>query len=285
MEIAVLSDIHSNYEAFKKCVEYSLDRGIETFVFLGDYLGELPYPQKTMQFLFFLKEKYTCYFIKGNKEDYWMNYKKNGETGWKEIDSTTGALFYTYYHLTAEDMAFFETLSHKAELCFENLPLLTICHGSPNRTNEKLLPDDERTFSIMECERNCHIICGHTHIQGIIEHNGKKVFNAGAVGVPLNSGGKAQFMILSGTKGVWSHEFISLDYDVEKVISELHASGLSERAPHWCKVTEHLLRTGNGSHGAVLARAMVLCSEQEGSCHWPDVPEQYWAKAVEEMIG
>ena len=57
MEIAVLSDIHSNYEAFKKCVEYSLDRGIETFVFLGDYLGELPYPQKTMQFLFFLKEK------------------------------------------------------------------------------------------------------------------------------------------------------------------------------------------------------------------------------------
>ena len=74
MEIAVLSDIHGNYVALERCVRYALERGIETFLFLGDYLGDLAYPQKTMQFLYSLKETYSCSFIKGNKEDYWLHY-------------------------------------------------------------------------------------------------------------------------------------------------------------------------------------------------------------------
>ena len=30
MEIAVLSDIHGNYEALNTCIEFSLSKGIET---------------------------------------------------------------------------------------------------------------------------------------------------------------------------------------------------------------------------------------------------------------
>ena len=41
MEIAVLSDIHGNFEAFQACMDYALARNIHTFLFLGDYLGEL----------------------------------------------------------------------------------------------------------------------------------------------------------------------------------------------------------------------------------------------------
>lgn len=49
MKIAVLSDIHGNYVALKKCIDYALEKKIETFVFLGDYVGELAYPQKKME--------------------------------------------------------------------------------------------------------------------------------------------------------------------------------------------------------------------------------------------
>ena len=41
MEIAVLSDIHGNFEAFQACMDYALARNIHTFLFLGDYLGEI----------------------------------------------------------------------------------------------------------------------------------------------------------------------------------------------------------------------------------------------------
>ncbi len=281
MKIAVLSDIHGNYIALEECINYALDKGIDTFLFLGDYLGELAYPQKTMKFLYSLKEKYQCWFIKGNKENYWLNYDQT----WKENDSTTGTLYYTYHNLTDIDMDFFHKLNDKEELSFNGLPSITICHGSPNRVNEKLLPDNENTFSIMDNNKADYILCGHTHIQGVITHNQKVVWNAGSVGVPLHSNGKAQFLILSSTEDfTWKSEFISLDYNVEKVIDDLHSSGLYNKAPGWSAVSEYLLRTGEISHGSVLARAMFLCREKTGQCNWPDVPEEYWKLAVKEMI-
>lgn len=281
MKIAVLSDIHGNYVALEKCVNYVLDRGIEKFLFLGDYLGELAYPQKTMSLLYSLKEKYQCWFIKGNKENYWLNYNNT----WKKNDSTTGALYYTYHNLTDTDISFFHKLNDKLEFCLDNLPAITICHGSPNKVNEKMIPDNENTFSIIDNNKADYILCGHTHIQGVIEHNGKVVWNPGSVGVSLHSKGKTQFLILSSTENfTWKSEFISLDYDVEKVIDDLHVSGLYDNAPSWCTVSEHLLRTGEISHGSVLARAMFLCQEKTGHCNWPDVPEEYWKLAIKEML-
>ena len=281
--MAVLSDIHCNYVALKKCLEHAVRAGADTFVFLGDYVGDLACPQKTMDILYELKEKYRCFFIKGNREDYCLNYEKKPEC-WKEYDSTTGILYYTYHNLRQRDMQFFKSLSYKGELTFEGLPSLTICHGSPRKANEKLLPDDENMFSIIENDPNDYILCGHTHVQGeIMTRNGKTVLNAGSVGVPLQSDGKTQFMILRGSQGAWSHEFVSLEYDIEAVIADLHSYGLYKKAPYWCKVSEKCLRTGEIEHGAVLGRAMELCKEKSGECRWPDIPEECWAQAVKEM--
>ena len=285
MKIAVLSDIHGNYIALQKCIDYAMFYGIDTFVFLGDYVGELAYPQKTMEIIYSLKEKYDCFFVKGNKEDYWLDYRANGEMGWNECDSTTGSLYYTYSNLIQKDLEFFKSLFHTSELEFDEFPSLTICHGSPQRVNEKLLPNNEKTYAIMEENASSYILCGHSHVQGEIEHKGKVVLNAGAVGVSLHGDGKAQFLILEGAEQKWNYEFISLEYDVEKVIEDLYISGLVKKAPAWCKVSEHLLRTGEISHGTVLAKAMELCRNELGECNWPNVPEKYWDLAVKEMIG
>ena len=285
MKMAVMSDIHGNYIALQKCIDYALNRDVDTFIFLGDYVGELAYPQKTMEIIYSLKEKYNCFFVKGNKEDYWLDYQTNGEKGWNECDSTTGSLYYTYDNLIDKDLEFFKSLSHTSELEFDEFPSLTICHGSPQRVNEKLLPNNEKTLALMEENASSYILCGHSHVQGKIEHKGKVVLNAGAVGVSLHGDGKAQFLILEGSEQKWNYEFISLEYDVEKVIEDLYISGLMQKAPAWCKVSEHLLRTGEISHGTVLAKAMELCKDELGECNWPNVPEKYWDLAVKEMIG
>ena len=285
MKMAVMSDIHGNYIALQKCIDYALNRDVDTFIFLGDYVGELAYPQKTMEIIYALKEKYRCFFVKGNKEDYWLDYQTNGEKGWNECDSTTGSLYYTYDNLIDKDLEFFKSLSHTSELEFDEFPSLTICHGSPQRVNEKLLPNNEKTLAIMEENASSYILCGHSRVQGKIEHKGKVVLNAGAVGVSLHGDGKAQFLILEGSEQKWNYEFISLEYDVEKVIEDLYISGLMQKAPAWCKVSEHLLRTGEISHGTVLAKAVELCKDELGECNWPNVPEKYWDLAVKEMIG
>ncbi len=64
MDIAVLADIHGNYIALDKCIKYAEKRNIDTFLFLGDYVGELAYPEKAMGMLFYaynhLSKKDIC---------------------------------------------------------------------------------------------------------------------------------------------------------------------------------------------------------------------------------
>lgn len=285
MDIAVLADIHGNYIALRKCIDYALSRNISTFIFLGDYVGELAYPEKTMQIIYEMSAKYKCYFIKGNKEDYWIDYQNRGEVGWKDNDSTTGSLLYTYEHLSDRDIDFFRELPISQSIIIANMPQITICHGSPYKVNQKLLPNSNTTFEIMDAIDTSIILCAHTHIQNKIENKGKIVLNAGAVGVPLHSNGKSQFMILHEEDKQWKEEFVSLEYDVENVIKELQISGLDKHAPYWYKVTENLLRHGNISHGTILAKAMRLCKDETGDCIWPNIPEKYWEKAVAEVIG
>lgn len=285
MELAVLSDIHGNYEAFRRCVEYVLERDIDTFLFLGDYLGEFPYPQKTMEILYSLNEKYKCFFIRGNKEDYWLSRRYDDDCVWKNGNSTVGAMKYCYANQTEKDIEFFKNLPICQKIILEGVAPIMACHGSPDRNNEKLLPNHEKTKSIIDQCPDRYIICGHTHVQNATEYGDKIVLNPGAVGVSLHSGGKAQFMILRQNMYEWEYEFISLDYDKAKVIKELHESGLHDIALYWSMVTRHLILTGEVSHGTVLFRAMELCREENSACDWYDVPEKYWEKAVEELLG
>lgn len=284
MDIAVLSDIHGNYIALKRCLEYAFSRNIDTFIFLGDYIGELAYPERTMKIIYEINERYKCYFIKGNKEDYWLKYHADSEKGWKDKNSASGSLVYAYKYLTTRDLEFFAKLKSVGEIKFGEMPEITICHGSPEKINEKMLPVDERTLEVINRVKTPIILCGHTHVQRKIVHNDKCVLNSGAVGVPLYSEGKTQFLILHGNDGIWSEEFISLEYDTSKVIKEMHEAKLYEHAPFWSRVTESILQGSNISHSRVLSRAMEICREETGICVWPDISEKYWEKAVQELI-
>lgn len=285
MDIAVLADIHGNYIALDKCIKYAEKRNIDTFLFLGDYVGELAYPEKAMDRLYAIKEKYNCIFIRGNKEEYWIDYRKNGNEnwGWEDYNSTTGMLFYAYNHLSKKDIDFFEALPIKQRIEFEGHPPFLICHGSPYWVNEKMIPNSDRIFEIMESSETGLIICGHTHIQNKTIHNGKTTLNPGSVGMPLLSEGETQFLILHSHEKGWQEEFVSLEYEVDEVIEDMRKDNLMLHAPYWSYITERVLRNGRISNAQVLDKAMALCREDVGECVWPHIPERYWEQAVKEL--
>ena len=285
MRAAVLADIHSNYIALEQCILYAVSRNVDTFIFLGDYIGELPYPERTMELLYDLKDHYKCWFIKGNKEDYWLNYRAEGEKGWEYYNSTSGSMLYAYKSLSDEDLDFFGQMDIACEIKLNEAMTVTICHGSPYKVNEMLLPSDGRTINIMEEAKNPLILCGHSHIQNKIVHGEKTVLNPGSVGIPYFSDGKSQFMLLDVEGENCSEEFISFSYDVNRLIKEMHEVRLYDYAPYWSIVTEQVLKGSNISHGTVLSRAMELCKKENGQCQWPDIPEKFWAKAVNELYG
>lgn len=69
-KIAVIGDIHSNHIALEKCISHALERKADEFLFLGDYISDCPYPQRTMKVIYEMDRKYNCRFIRGNREDY-----------------------------------------------------------------------------------------------------------------------------------------------------------------------------------------------------------------------
>ena len=92
LSIAVMADIHGNDTALERCLTDAEKKGIRNYLFLGDYAGELAHPERVMRLLYGLSDRYSCLFIRGNKENYWLNYRKDGEKGWKEKDSITGCM-------------------------------------------------------------------------------------------------------------------------------------------------------------------------------------------------
>jgi len=282
MDIAVLSDIHSNYIALGKCVDYALGKGVTNFLFLGDYAGDCPFPQRTMQMLYELNEKYNCWFIRGNREEYMIDYKANGEQGWI-IGSSSGCLLYTYENLTNRDLDFFDKLPNHAKMELPGLPSFCYCHGSMNSSRELLYKNSENAkIALDDLETNI-LICGHTHEQGTFEYGGKKIINPGSVGIPLHYNGKTQFAIIRGTENHWDEEYLQLDYEREIILEEYAPSELSKFAPMWAVLSKEAIKTGKDGTMKALERVIKLCTEETGDAIWPYIPEKYWEQAVREQ--
>lgn len=96
----------------------------------------------------------------------------------------------------------------------------------------------------------------------------------------MKSPKKTQYMILTSDGKDWKPEFLSLEYDVDAVIKEIHESGLWDASPYWCRITEHLLDTGELPHGTVLNHVMKLNDYQDP---WYNIADSYWEKALDEL--
>ena len=280
LNLAVIGDIHSNHVALETCIRHALDRNVDEFLFLGDYISDCAYPQKTMRIIYEMREKYICHFIRGNREDYMLNHRKNPEERWT-YSSASGSLLYTYENLTDKDFDFFESMDIKGIYQKEGYPTFRYCHGSLTASNELLLPDNENVPKIMDNLDVDLLVGGHTHTQDSRMYGNKKLIHPGSTGIPWYHNGRSQYMILHGTESGWGEEFFQLSYDIDTIKLEFETSGLLQKAPYWSKLNLHILSTGEDLSYPCLQLAMKLCEEAEGSVTWPDIDEKYWKEAAE----
>lgn len=280
MKIAVIGDIHSNHYALEACIAHAFDRKVDEFLFLGDYISDCPYPQKTMQIIYEMRKNYKCTFIRGNREDYMLDHQKNPNERWT-FSSASGNLLYTYENLSEKDFLFFQELDIQGIYQKEGYPVFRYCHGSLTSSRELLLPENKNLGSIMENLDTALLISGHTHIQKSERYGNKKLIHPGSAGVPWYYNGKSQYMILHGTEKGWEEELFQLEYDVDAVKKEFETSGLAEKSFYWTKLILHNLYTGEDYTTPCLKLAMKLCEEAEGNVKWPDIPEKYWKTAAE----
>lgn len=281
MDIAVFSDVHSNHSALQACIDYCMGKGITNYVLLGDFVGDGPNPEKTMELIYVLQQYFKCYIVKGNREDQLLKFRKNKDDSFIK-GSGSGAMLYTYEKLKDKDFNFFDSLSIYGAYAPKKLPGFEYCHGSPTDVSELLFGDKRNTKRAIGKLKTGLLLHGHTHVQECFSYRDKKAVNPGSIGLPWNHSGMTQFAVLHSTSSGFDEELIRLKYDKSEILKEYENSELREYAPAWTALSMHTIRTGVDVSESVLLQAMRLCEQERGVVRWPNIPEKYWADALKE---
>ncbi len=281
MDIAVLADVHSNHSALQACIDYCMGKGITNYILLGDFVTDCPNPQKTMELIYVLKQYFTCYIVRGHREENLLSYRKNGETGWSK-GSGSGSLLYTYEQLTDKDLNFFDSLPVYGIWNPKNAPGFEYCHGSPTNVFELLIGNKRSTKRVMNKLKTNLLLHAHTHMQESFAYRDRRTVNPGSIGLPRNKNQFAEFAILHSARDRWEEELIQVKYDRHEILKEFSKSRLVEYAPAWAAIQMHTIRTGIDLSESILLQAMRLCESERGIVRWPNIPEQYWAQALKE---
>ncbi len=312
VKLALISDIHGNYKALEALLEYLEKHPVDGILCLGDYVTDAPYPERIMELLYQLRKDYTCYMIRGNREDYLLDNMDNHEN-WKP-SSANGALFYTMQHLTKQDMDFFASLPTEKEVRLEGLPALYLCHGTPGKVRGNVTQEEGLRQRALAGLNGSYLLGGHSHHQEIYRQTGKTYINPGSLGLAIDGmGRRAQFAVLTGrtsaevlqerwagvrpvcamdsftedmpfekTAGEWEARLLSISYDVDSYLEAFAESGLDEIGMFWSRAVRKTLVTGiNYCYDGIVA--MENRARRAGIGSLAQIPEQEWRKLEREF--
>lgn len=228
--VAVFSDIHSNYHAFKACYDDAIKCGAGSFVFLGDYVSDLSEPQKTMDLVYEVQSRYPTICLRGNREGHMLDCEKGASRFSR--GSKSGSLLFTYNHLREKDLDFFRGLKISDTIEINGVQI-EIAHASMDNDRCYFDCNDGRiadVFPQMKCK---YLLTGHSHKQYIQRDSAKTIINPGSVGIPQDGTQWPKYAILEIANDDVSCVFREVPYDMTDAIHAQFANGLVDYAKYW----------------------------------------------------
>jgi putative phosphoesterase len=116
------------------------------------------------------------------------------------------------------------SFSERIVVEIEGVGQVLFCHGSP-RSDEEIVTaatTEGRLREILAGVDQDLVVCGHTHAQFDRRVGGKRVVNAGSVGMPYEGKPVGAFWLLLGTDGV---SLRRSDYDLDRAVERIRATG------------------------------------------------------------
>jgi len=215
MKIAIISDIHGNYDALFEVLKKAKKQKVEHLLILGDIVGYYYHPDK----IFELISEWSFDLIKGNHEKILENLILNPSLG------ETIRLKYGSGHqeainkLSIKQLEFLSSLPETKSLKFDNISIL-MCHGSPWSNDFYIYPNCEKDV-LLKCDSKLHdfVLIGHSHYSFGIKNVNSVLLNPGSVGQSRQAGGKAFWTIIDTVNGCF--QMLSTDYCTKKLKEEI----------------------------------------------------------------
>jgi len=215
MKIAIISDIHGNYDALVEVLKKAKKEKVEHILVLGDIVGYYYHPDKILKLL----SEWSFDIIKGNHEKILENLI-NTPSLKESIRLKYGSGHQDAIEkLTKEQLEFLRDLPETKSVQFGETSLL-MCHGSPWSNDHYIYPDCKKDI-LLKCDSKEHdfVLIGHSHYAFAIKNTNSILINPGSVGQSRQIGGKASWSIINTINGCF--QMLSTDYNTEKLISEV----------------------------------------------------------------
>jgi len=273
MRIAIVSDIHANYPALQAVIEDARLNNVDKFIFLGDYVFDLPFSNEVAQLLMNLD---NAHIIKGNREMYLNDFAKQDQATWTV--KQFGGMYHVFRELAPDVFDFLTGLDEECHIeirpgasifathipHFLTPPPKNICNSSTAYhkrmvekpfSHEEFLTEFEHTINFDNCKTLIDqidaniILFGHNHMQAHAYCGSKLIINPGSCGQSLNFDNRATYTILEITDHNFNVHEKRVAYDVDYTIAQLKKSLLYKKAKTWSDLTCLALKNGRDYYG------------------------------------
>ena len=230
---AVISDVHSNIEAFEAVLADIETLGVKDIICLGDMVGYGPNPRESIA----MHMKVCSAATQGNHEMAVMGDQEDfNERAKIAVEWTRNQLLLGDGEDGKQNRLFWDYIGGLKKVIVEGQ--FVFVHGSPrDYTRDYVFPRDiyneEKLHSIFALI-NQYCLAGHTHIQGVITEDcnfirpfdidgvyhlrsEKAIINVGSVGQPRDGDSRAGYAILDDDRV----EFRRVKYDFRKTMQKI----------------------------------------------------------------
>lgn len=258
MRLAVISDVHGNLLALEKTFDFIEKVKIDGIIWCGDYITDILLSHEVLEFIRLKNKKYKHWIIKGNREDYIIDFHNKVINDFSDYD-VTGSLLLTYNSLSEDDISFISSLPDELVVDIKGCPQIYVSH--------KLNNDSRYRYNIF----------GHIHKQGMFVKHDCRYINPGSVGQCCSGIPGLEFSLLELVDGEWNTHFYHMNYNLEYVNKFIHNSDLSGCKYHWDEV---LIKTLSNGHNYV-EDYINMAKEVSKKCGvdyktLKDIPSKVW---------
>lgn len=217
MRYAVISDIHSNFEALMTVLRDIRTKSVDEIVCLGDVVGYGANPDEVVEVV----REEVKYVVRGNHDD-------------AVHDAGTYAVI-NHYARAAMDYTR-EVLSDESKEWLKELPLtfklgnILFAHSSPSGPHDwrYIISESEANMELGSfTERICFI--GHTHVpivyrRELRDGEVRELINVGSVGQPRDGDNRASYGVIDTAD--YTYENYRIAYDYQLAGNKIIAAGL-----------------------------------------------------------